>query len=111
MNTQDKDYAEFDAFIRQYEAMHGSLDEASAWAGWKAARLIAESEKPEWRTIDSAPADGQCLVWCETDDGGEIMKLQRDSSGNWLYEGEPLYAKSFYIEATHWMPLPAKPDA
>ena len=64
---------------------------------------------PEWMPIETAPKDGQCLLWVKTDDGGEVMKLTRDADGAWLYEGEPTYSATFYIEPTHWMPLPASP--
>ena len=66
----------------------------------------------EWQPIETAPQDGKpLLLWCDTDDGGEPMILYRDSKGRWLYEGEPLFATPFYIEATHWMPLPAPPQS
>lgn len=69
--------------------------------------------KPEpmmWRDIETAPKDGQCLVWVDTDDGGEVMKLSRNAKGEWLYEGEPTYSHSFYIKPTRWMPLPPAPS-
>lgn len=69
------------------------------------------SEPSGWRPIETAPKNGQCLVWCETDDGGEVMKLQRDVRGNWIYEGEPTYCHSFYINPTRWMPLPPSPSS
>ncbi len=64
---------------------------------------------PQWQPIETAPADGQCLVWVDTDDGGEVMKLQGDAKGRWIYEGEPTYCHGFYIEPKFWMPLPAAP--
>lgn len=64
-----------------------------------------------WQPIATAPEDGQCLLWVKTDDGGEVMKLYRDKKGNWLYEGEPTYCTGFYIEPTHWMPLPHPPTS
>ena len=69
------------------------------------------SSQAGWQPIETAPANGQCLVWCDTDDGGEVMKLCRDEKGNWLYEGEPTYATSFYIEPTHWRELPPPPSS
>lgn len=69
------------------------------------------SEPSGWRPIETAPKNGQCLVWCDTDDGGEVMKLQRDARGNWIYEGEPTYCHSFYINPTHWMRLPPSPSS
>ena len=68
------------------------------------------SEDP-WQPIETAPKDGQYLLWIATDDGGEIMKLERDHSGNWIYQGEPTFCASFYFEPTYWMPLPAPPAA
>jgi len=72
--------------------------------------LREELAKPDgWQPIDTAPKDGQCILWVETDDGGDVMKLVRDGSGNWIYDGEPTYCAVFYIEPTHWMPLPKAP--
>ena len=74
--------------------------------GTKAPQLAV----PAWMPIETAPKDGQCLLWVDTDDGGEVMTLLRDSNGCWLYEGKPVYSASFYIEPTHWMPLPQPPQ-
>ena len=71
----------------------------------------AKEQQEGWQPIETAPANGQCLVWCDTDDGGEVMKLCRDKKGNWLYEGEPTYATGFYIEPTHWRELPPPPSS
>ena len=71
----------------------------------------AKEQQAGWQPIETAPANGQCLVWCDTDDGGEVMKLCRDKKGNWLYEGEPTYATGFYIEPTHWRELPPPPSS
>ena len=71
----------------------------------------AKEQQAGWQPIETAPANGQCLVWCDTDDGGEVMKLCRDKKGNWLYEGEPTYATGFYIEPTHWREFPPPPSS
>jgi len=63
-----------------------------------------------WQPIESAPKNGQCLLWVDTDEGGEVMKIPRDAQGNWIYEGDPTYCHSFYINPTHWMPLPPAPS-
>lgn len=63
----------------------------------------------EWQDIESAPKDGKCLLWCETDDGGEFAVLSRDGKGNWIYEGEPTFCLSHYYEPKYWMPLPPPP--
>lgn len=69
--------------------------------------VVADARR--WQPIETAPEDGQCLVWCATDDGGEVMKLPRDKRGFWLYDSEPTFSAPFYIEPTHWMPLPPPP--
>ena len=63
-----------------------------------------------WEPIDTAPADGNCLVAVETDDGWWVGQLERDSYGNWIHEGEPTYCHGYYFKPTHWMPLPAPPS-
>lgn len=63
-----------------------------------------------WLTMESAPKDGKCIVWCATDDGGEARVLDRNGNGDWLYEGEPTYCAGFYIEPVAWLPLPSAPD-
>lgn len=64
----------------------------------------------KWEPIDTAPKDGQCLVWVETEDGGDVMRLTRDERGVWIYDHEPIYCAAFYMNPTHWMPLPAPPQ-
>lgn len=80
-----------------------------AWARISEA-AAALRDLTEWRDIATAPKDGECIVWCATDDGGEARVLDRDGKGNWLYEGEPTFCHGFYIEPTHWLPLPSAPD-
>lgn len=63
----------------------------------------------EWQPIETAPKGGPLLLWVDTDDGGEPMVLYRNADGDWLYDGEPTYCASFYLNPTHWMPLPPPP--
>lgn len=63
----------------------------------------------EWQPIESAPRDGKCLLWVDTDDGGEVMVLQRDADGIWVYDSEPIVCADFWMDPTHWMPLPPPP--
>ena len=59
--------------------------------------------------IETAPENGLCLVYVDTDDGGCIERLDRDKEGNWLYMGEPTFSHGFYFKPTHWRPLPKPP--
>lgn len=64
----------------------------------------------EWQPIETAPQDGNpLLLWVETDDGGEPMILYRDGNGHWLFENELIQSAPFYLEPTHWQPLPPPP--
>lgn len=77
------------------------------------AALLEQAQQvavPAWMPIETAPMDGKCLLWVDTEDGGEVMTLLRDSNGCWLYEGEPTYSASFFIQPTHWLPLPQPPQ-
>lgn len=62
-----------------------------------------------WQPIETAPADGRCLLAIETDEGYEFGVLTRDSRGNWVHEGEPTFCHSYYFKPTHWQPLPPPP--
>jgi hypothetical protein len=74
----------------------------------------------EWRTIDSAPKDGTEIVAIgRTTHGGSRLRASitawyeryEDSpvwAAGWSYVA-PGYADTF--EPTHWMPLPAPPEA
>jgi hypothetical protein len=64
------------------------------------------SEDP-WLPLETAPANGDCMLRVETDDGVQIMTLERDKEGNWLYEGQPTFCASWYIRPTHWKPKPS----
>lgn len=63
----------------------------------------------EWQPIETAPKDGKCLLYVETDNGGEFHVLPRDKRGDWIYEGEPTYCQCGYFNPTHWVPLPEPP--
>lgn len=90
---------------RECEASSGEVSTRTATANVDA----WNTRTPSWQPIETAPKDGECLLWVETDNGGEVMKLERDSEGRWIYEGEPTYCASFYLNPTHWMPLPKPP--
>lgn len=67
-------------------------------------------ELTEWRPMETATRDGRpLLLWVDTDDGGEPMILYRDKDGHWLYENEPTFCHPFYLNPTHWLPLPEGP--
>lgn len=110
--------ADLDRLRDNLDAMRGALEamlaERSSVAQLSdacqaALEVISEAKAEGWQPIETAPKDGQCLLWVDTDDGGEVMKLPRDSDGNWLYESEPMFTYSFYLKPTHWQPLPAPP--
>ena len=71
----------------------------------------------QWRTIDSAPRDGTCvLLSCGTEDPflscGLWFSYERDAprSDGYQWEGwvEP-YDHTDLTDPTHWMPLPPPP--
>jgi len=67
--------------------------------------LEGKEPKPYgWRTIDSAPKDGSIIL---------LWNGLWHSIGEFGYFGENRDAKWFdghyYIDATHWMPLPNPP--
>lgn len=60
----------------------------------------------EWRTIESAPKEGQnILLYCPLP-GSEFQVVGLWVEGCWAtsYEWEDVY------EPTHWMPLPSPPN-
>ena len=54
--------------------------------------------------------DGKCILWVEFDNECKQMMLERDSKGEWLYEGEPLYSHSFHIKPLLWTECPSDPE-
>jgi len=72
-------------------------------------RTLPLPEVDQWKSIDTAPADGNCLVAVNTDDGFYICRLERDKRGNWIHEGEPTFCKSYFFDPEYWMPLPDLP--
>lgn len=74
----------------------------------------------EWRTIDSAPKDGTCILtfqepenggicglsvssWDENINGGGESGFFDGSVASWGYEEYAI------LRPTHWMPLPSPP--
>lgn len=75
---------------------------------WKDYKLALNDNK--WKPISTAPMDGKCILWVEFDNECKQMMLERDSRGEWLYEGEPLYSHSFHIKPLLWTECPSDPE-
>ena len=70
------------------------------------ARAIEAALQPQgWQPIETAPKDGQEFVTANSMQGfvKELVSWNR-IHGYWQSKG-----KSIHMQATHWMPLPARP--
>lgn len=66
-----------------------------------------------WQPIETAPKDGtEILIFCE-DDHWAIDIVKWEQFGNDFYWARARCVDGLHIneKATHWMPLPALPDA
>ncbi len=64
----------------------------------------------EWREIATAPRDGTRFdVWLASNDGYRVTDLWFGGDGK-LYGGDP-WPADLQAWPTHWMPLPAAPEA
>lgn len=60
----------------------------------------------EWQPIETAPKDGELLVyWVCRETGEGFRAVAAWSQWGWISDGDGL------IYPTHWMPLPAPPKA
>ncbi len=92
-----------------------TVDTFSATAFNSNGNLTAVVCGPEWFPIATAPKDGkQVILWGPTDllsDGRMNWRMTissfYESSGRWKDWG--VFAGGY--EPTHWMPLPARPEA
>lgn len=91
--------------ITELEALAGDLEKELSEANAKIALL----QSGQWQDISTAPRDGKCLLWVDTDNGGEVMKLDREKDGTWMYDNEPLCCAPWFANPTHWAPLPPAP--
>ena len=67
-------------------------------------RLRAAEARTAWQPIETAPRDGTLvLAWHPWWMGPDAVRCGR--SGVWTADGHPV------CEPTHWMPLPAAPEA
>lgn len=75
---------------------------------WKGYKLALNDNK--WKPMSTAPMDGKCILWVQFDNECKQMMLERDSRGEWLYEGEPLYSHRFHIKPLLWTECPSDPE-
>jgi hypothetical protein len=62
-----------------------------------------------WISVsERLPEKGRYIACADTDDGPDVYEMSYNGK-YWLYEGEPTYAHPFYVEVTHWQPLPGPP--
>ena len=64
----------------------------------------------DWISVKDRLPEGEAHVnvSCDTDFGKLVTSLDFDG-GDFMMHNEPLYCTSYYIEVTHWMPLPGPP--
>ena len=78
--------------------------DASRDLGALITRLRAAEARTAWQPIETAPRDGTLvLAWHPWWMGPDAVRCGR--SGVWTADGHPV------CEPTHWMPLPAAPEA
>lgn len=61
---------------------------------------------PQWQPIETAPKDGDALVY-HPSDWWNVVDLGNDVCRNGQRE---FYNGDVYCHATHWMPLPEPPE-
>jgi len=89
--------------------------------GWNARGNSLQEAQPAptgWRTIDSAPRDGQPFIafgpkgifetWWDCVDGGGHP--ENGPELYWWVSDDTEYCDGPYDAPTHWMPLPPEPD-
>ncbi len=64
-----------------------------------------------WKPIETAPKDQEFLAAVKTDEGYtfEVAALTDHGAVQATNDCEPFFCRSWYCEATHWMPLPEPP--
>ena len=96
-----------------WDWLHGELhnlihiDDVDALRAALGDRDLGEAVEVErWRDIETAPTDGgEVLVYVGKSYIGGCVVAVKDTNGDWLdWDGD-------VWEPTHWMPLPAAPDA
>ena len=102
-----------DLAIANLEELHGMLhdlihiDDVDALRAALRDRHLGEDvEVQGWQPIETAPTDGgEVLVYVGKSYVGGCVIAVKDTNGDWLdWDGD-------VWEPTHWMPLPAAPDA
>lgn len=64
----------------------------------------------EWISIgDRLPLPGRYIVCAETDNGLYVCEMELEGKDRWMHEGEATYSHGYWINPTHWMPLPEPP--
>ena len=102
-----------DLAIANLEELHGMLhdlihiDDVDALRAALRDRDLGEAvEVQGWQPIETAPTDGgEVLVYVGKSYVGGCVVAVKDTNGDWLDWDGDLW------EPTHWMPLPAAPDA
>ena len=106
---------------------HPDDDKWKLWVGEARAAIAAMSPAPQWRTIDSAPRDGQVIdVWRDTGGRATVYwgmplhtcgEMGQNCDSDWHRIKTPGWVCSTFGEFlggrhnpfTHWMPLPTPP--
>lgn len=134
MTEQDKSRAAFEAWAKDQGYQRDELERSTlslvspeyfnlntemAWKAWQAARALPADVAPGWLPIESAPKDGTyVLLWEQYGtnpfvgywwrDRWSVSHEHVDAEGGW--DGANV-VDAISMPVTHWMPLPAAPDA
>ncbi len=104
----------------------GSIEGRHAMTAGGAAQVIldlgrAHNPMPGWRPISTAPKDGTVFLgWSEREWFAQPICWERPNCDDGSHPGEPnewvyadfdLHARTGVVSPTHWMPIPAPPEA
>ncbi len=82
-----------------------ALDETLAAFTAQAARIAELEAASAWQPIETAPKDGEILIWVNIGSGYPVSSQWSDKKRHWT---APFFNDG-YPSVTHWQPLPSPP--